>query len=127
MCARDHQHLFAAQKLMVQNLRQRTERDAPIEHVLQFHVAAGNSIAYYHEVWLRLQVLDGKRLGQWDIERCQKIRHWRIRRRVGAGYAKFASLQHAGQRRHRRTADPNQVDVFVLGHDFVRANASLRF
>ncbi len=48
--AGNHQHFLAAQKLVVQNLRQRTEGDALIENVLQFDVAAGDRVAHHHQV-----------------------------------------------------------------------------
>src|SRR6185437_13708844 len=37
----------AAQKFVVQNLRQRAEGDAAVEQVFQFHVAAGNGVAHH--------------------------------------------------------------------------------
>src|SRR4030088_2994693 len=45
MSACDHEHFFAAQKLIVKNLWQRTKRDAMVEHMFQFHIAARDSIA----------------------------------------------------------------------------------
>ena len=51
-----HQHFFSQQKLIVQNLRQRGERDALIEHIFQFGVAARNRIAHDHQIRLGVKV-----------------------------------------------------------------------
>src|SRR5579872_3006206 len=61
--ARDHQHFFPAQKLLVKNLWQRTEGDALIEHLFQFHITARDGIADNHQVRRWLQILHGKWLG----------------------------------------------------------------
>ena len=41
----DDQDFFAAQEFVVQNLRQRAERNALVEDVLQFDVAARDGVA----------------------------------------------------------------------------------
>ena len=56
----NHQDLFPAKEFIVQQLRQRTEWNAPVEDMLEFYVSAGDGIADYYQVRLRIQVLGGE-------------------------------------------------------------------
>ena len=49
-------------------------------------------------------------------EVAEKIGHGRIGGGVGAGDAKSALLEHAGERGHGGAADADEVDVFWIGH-----------
>src|SRR6185312_2569778 len=48
------QYFFAAQKFIVQKLWQRAKRDALIEHMFEFNIAARDRVAHNHEIrpWL---------------------------------------------------------------------------
>ncbi len=52
----NHQYVFADQKFIVQNLRQRAERNALIKQPLQFNVAARNRIADDNQIGRRRQI-----------------------------------------------------------------------
>src|SRR5260370_29625103 len=52
----DGQHFFAAQEFVMQQLGQRAEIDALVEHVLQFYVAAGHGIADHDQIGARFQI-----------------------------------------------------------------------
>ena len=100
----------------MQNLGQRAERNALIEHALQFHVAARKRVADDDEIGTGIEVGFGKRLRYRDAQRFEKRRHRRIGRRIRAGDAEAALLQHAGEGSHRRPADADQMNVFGFSH-----------
>ena len=112
----DDQHFFAAQEFVVQQLRKRAERDALVEDVLQFYVAAGHGIADDDQVGPRLQVLASNGCATGMPRSRKKIGHRRIGGGIGTGDAKAALLQHSGERRHRGAADADQVNVFRIAH-----------
>ena len=68
MRPRDHNDLFAAQKFIVQQLRQRAERNPLVENMLQLNIAARNCIADDHQIRRRVEVHDSKRLRNGNIE-----------------------------------------------------------
>ena len=74
MRACDHQHFFSHEKFIVQNLRKGTETHALVEHMFQFHIAAGDRIADHNQIGPRLEVAFRKRLCDRNAEGCQKIR-----------------------------------------------------
>src|SRR6185437_1995606 len=77
--ARDHDYFFTFQEFVMQQLRQRAERNTLIEDMLKFDVAARDSVADHYEVWFRFQILGSERLRHLDSHRMQKIRHRGIR------------------------------------------------
>jgi hypothetical protein len=72
MRAGNHENFFAKQKFVMQNLRQRAEGDALVEHAFQFRIAARNRIADNDEVRPRIEVRGGERLGNGNAERFEK-------------------------------------------------------
>ena len=65
-----------------------------------------------------------KRLRHRNPQRRKKIRHGRICSRIRACHAKTALVQHAGQRRHCRPANADQMNMLVC-HDFLKSRLSL--
>ena len=61
------------QKFVVQDLRQRAERNALVENALQFDIAARNCIAHDHQIGPRIQILLGKRLRHRNSQRSRKV------------------------------------------------------
>ena len=110
------ENLFADQELIVQNLRQRAEWNPLIEQVLQFDIAARKHVAHDHQIGTRIEVPFSERLRDRNTQRCEKCRHRRICRRIRARNAKATLLQHASERRHRRSANADQVNVLGFGH-----------
>ena len=107
-----HQRLAPRQKLVVQHRSHRGKRNARVQHKLQLDVAARDGIAHDHEVRPRRKVALRIRLHQRNPQPSQQVAHRRIRRRVRARHPVPARLQHPRQRRHRRPANPNQMDMF---------------
>src|SRR3981189_2174971 len=99
MSAGYHQHLFAAQKFVVQQLRQRTEWNALIEHMLQLWVAPGNRVTDDNQVGLRIEISGVKWLRNRNAQFFEEFRHRWIRCGVRSSHAKPALLQHSCQRR----------------------------
>ena len=116
---------FAAQKFFVQDLRQRAERNALVENVFQFNVAARNRVSHHHHIWPRIEIGGRKRLGHRNIQRSQEVRHGRICSRVRAGHAKTALLEHAGQGRHGGAANADQVYMPFIAHNSCRHAGTL--
>jgi hypothetical protein len=112
----NHQNVFADQEFIVQNLRQRAERNAFVEQALQFDIAARECVAYDYEIRTGIEVRCGKGLRDGNAQGFEKRRHRRIGSRVRASDAETALLQHASERRHRRATDTDEVNVFFLGH-----------
>jgi hypothetical protein len=100
----------------MQQLRERAERDAPIEDMLEFNIAARDGVADYHEVGRWSQICSCKGLRHGDGERLEEIGHRRIGSGVGASHAESALGKHSGEGGHRCAADANQVYVFCGGH-----------
>ncbi len=69
----DDQYFFAAKEFVVQQLRQRAERDALVEDVLEFDVAARDGIADDDQVGLRFEILRIEGLRHRDAEIAEKI------------------------------------------------------
>jgi hypothetical protein len=59
----NHQNVFADEELIMQNLRHGAERNALVEQVFQFDVAARKRVADDNQIGPRSQVRLGKRLG----------------------------------------------------------------
>ncbi len=53
MRASDRENFFPTQEFVVKNLRQRTKRNAFVEHMLEFRVASRNRISYDDQVGTR--------------------------------------------------------------------------
>jgi len=96
----------------VQHLRQRAERNTLVKDIFKFCVAPRDGIPDHDEIWPRSQVGFGKRLCQRDAQRFEKSGHRRIGRGIGTSDTMAARFEHPGERRHRRAADANQMDVF---------------
>src|ERR1700722_11312705 len=105
----------------MQNLRQRTKWNALVEHLLQYRISTRNGVAHNNQVGTRLKVARVERLRHRNPQLRKKIRHWRIRRRIGPGHAESALFQHACERRHRRATNPNEMGVFVFVHEIFAA------
>jgi len=56
----NHQNVFADQEFIVQNLRQRAERNAFVEQALQFDIAARECVAYDYEIRTGLRFVAAK-------------------------------------------------------------------
>ena len=56
MSSGDDQHFLAAQKFVVQQLRQRTERNALVEDVFEFDIAARHGIADDDQIGPRIEI-----------------------------------------------------------------------
>ena len=69
----DYDHFLAAQKLVMQQLRERAEWDALVQGVFEFNIAARNRIAYDYEVWRRFQILSVERLSDWYPQIVEEI------------------------------------------------------
>ena len=80
----------------MQQLRKRAERDALIEDMLEFGVAARDRVAYYDEVWLWFEIFRIEWLGHRDTEVAEEIRHRWIGSGIGTGYAMSSLLEHSG-------------------------------
>jgi len=106
---------FCRQEFIVQNLRQRAERNAFVEQALQFDIAARECVAYDYEIRTGLRFVAAK-AARRNAQGFEKRRHRRIGSRVRASDAETALLQHASERRHRRATDTDEVNVFFLGH-----------
>ena len=100
----------------MEQLRERTERDALIENLLQFDVAARDGVANDDQIGTRLQILGIEGLCHRNAEFMQEIGHRWIGGGIGPAYTEAALLQHSGERRHGRAANADQVNVFSLGH-----------
>src|ERR1700731_2602139 len=105
----------------MQELRQRTKWNALVEHLLQFRISTRNGIAHHNQVRTRLKVARVEGLCHGNPQLRKKIRHRRIRRRIGPGDTESALFQHACERRHRGAANTNQMDVFVFVHEIFAA------
>ena len=110
------QHLFAFEEFVMQQLRKRAERDSLVEHVFQFHVAAGNRIPDHDQLRPGLKILGIEGLRYRDPQIAQEFGHWRIGSGVRSGDLKAFLLQHSRERSHSSATDADQVDVFVFGH-----------
>ena len=118
--SRHHQHFLVQQEFLMQQLRQRTEGYALVERLLYFDIPPRNRIAYHNQIRTRLEISRIEGLGHRNPELRQEIRHGRIRRGIRAGHAKPPLRQHASQRRHRRPANTDQMNVLVSVHAFLR-------
>src|ERR1700716_1385328 len=107
MSAGYHQHLFTAQKFVVQQLRQRTEWNALVEYMLQLWVAPRNRVTDDNQVGLRIKISGVEWLRNRNAKFSKKFRHRRIRGGVRSSHAKPALLQHSRQRRHCRPTNTN--------------------
>jgi hypothetical protein len=67
-----YEHVFADEELIVQNLWQRTERNALVENQFEFDVAARERVANNNQIRPRIQVRLGKGLGKGDSERLKE-------------------------------------------------------
>ena len=117
--SRHHQHLLVAQEFLMQQLRQRAEGNALVERLLHFDIPPRNRIADHNQIRTRLKIPRIEGLGHRNPELRQEIRHGRIRRGIRAGHAKPPLRQHPSQRRHRRPANADQMNVLVSVHAFV--------
>ena len=77
----DDQHFLAAQEFVVQQLRQRAERNALVEHVFEFDIAAGHGIADHDQIGPGFEILGVERLRHGNAEVAQENRTSADRRR----------------------------------------------
>src|SRR4029077_16816807 len=77
----DYENFFAAQEFLVEQLRERTEVEAVIEHMLKLDIAARDSVADDHKVRFGFEIPGIERLCHGNAEIAQEVRH----RRVGSG------------------------------------------
>src|SRR5581483_2194129 len=113
----NHQHLFPAEKLVVQNFRKRAERDSPVQHLLQFNVAARDGVPHDDEIRSGLKVGDIERLVHRNIHRGEEVGHWRIGCGIRPGDLESPLFQHASQRSHGSATNSNQVNVLLFSHE----------
>src|SRR3974390_31153 len=92
MRARHYQAFVPGKELFVQHLRHRPKRDALVEYVLEFGVAARDGVAHNHQIGARFQVDCAEGLSDCDVQRRQEVRHRRICGGVGASDAMTALL-----------------------------------
>src|SRR5260370_25755291 len=91
------ENLFADQELIVQNLRQRAERNALVKHALQFDIAARKRVPHDHEIGTRIEVRLSKRLRDGNAQRFQNRRHRRIYRPTPTPATKTPTFQPTTQ------------------------------
>src|SRR5215471_11344796 len=67
------QDFFSAEEFIVQQLWQRAERNALVEDMLEFRIAARDRVAYDNQVGLEFEILRVERLSYRDGEIAEKI------------------------------------------------------
>ena len=82
MRSRHNQDFLALQEFIMQQLRERAERNPLIEYLFKLNVPARDCVPYYHQVRGRIQIVYSKGLQHRDAERLQKIRHRWVCRRI---------------------------------------------
>src|SRR5258708_6191023 len=117
MSSRDNQRLPARQELIMQNRSHRTERNPLIEYIFKLNIAARNSIANNNKIRPRIKIRLRVRLANRNAETREQVAHRRVRSRIGPCDAMPLKLQHARKRGHRRTADPDEMNVFASLHN----------
>src|SRR3954471_7595319 len=91
----DDQNFPTDKEFIVQELGQRTERNALVEQMLEFDVAARHGIADNDKTGPGIEILRVKGLRYGDAKLAKEVRHGRIRGRVRASHVKSAMLEHA--------------------------------
>ena len=109
--AGDHHRSRRPQELLAHELRQRAVADLPVEHRFQFGIAARDRVADDDQVDVGGDVLGaGSRRARDALARAETCSS-ADRPLVGAPHVPAALLEHGGDRRHRRAADPDEMNA----------------
>ncbi len=95
-------------------LGQRGMPELAVEHRLELHVAARNGVADHDEIDAAVRCVGAVALERPDSFGRQKVAHRRVDVLVGPVHAVASMLEQRRQRRHRRSANPNQMNVRVI-------------
>ena len=100
--------------MLANRLGQRAVADLPIEDLLELHVPARDRIADDDELEIAGDVLRRVAGQRRDPLGREKVAHRRVDVLIGALDVEPLALQHRRERRHRRAADPDQVNLHSL-------------
>ena len=112
--AGQHDRARPPQELLANGLGQRAVVDLPVEHFLEFRVAARDRVADDDEVEVGGNLLGTIAAEDRDAFRREEVAHGRIDVGVGAADIEPFSLEHGRQRGHGRTADADEMHA--CGH-----------
>src|SRR5216684_9409356 len=110
----DDDRVLPRQTHFLQYLRQRAIRDFSVEHLFEFGIPTRDNVANDRQIRRRLHVRRIKRIEKRDPQAFEKCGSRRIHPRIRTRHAVPALAQHPRQRRHRRSANSNQVHMFAV-------------
>src|SRR5438067_4060061 len=116
----NHDRAGGPEEMIADRLWKRTVPNLAVEHLLELGIAARDRVADDHQIEIRADVLRCVALQRRDLLLGQKIAHRRIDVLVRSPHVVATTLEQRGERGHRGSADPNQVNPF---HDVTAASS----
>src|SRR5215475_2578449 len=111
MCTSDNNRVLSADEEFFDGFHHRGIADARIENMFDLNVSPRECIADNHEFRIGLRnVLGVVALEHENTETIKEIKHQRINVRVRSADLMSLFAKHPGKRRHRRTANTDEID-----------------